>query len=276
MSRIEQTFERLAASGRTGLIPYITAGDPLPQISVPVMHALADAGADIIELGIPFSDPMADGPVIQRACERALRNGVDLSQVLAMVREFRQRDSETPVVLMGYMNPLERYGADRFVAAAHEAGVDGVLIVDLPPEEARGLRTPLTASAMNEIFLVAPTTTPQRCELIASQASGFIYYVALKGVTGAAHADYSDLAAPIAELRRHSDLPVAVGFGIRDAAGASQVAAVADAVVIGSALVEQLSECTDAASASAAAREFLAPLRQALDQTNQAEQVVNS
>lgn len=270
MSRIAEVFAQLRAAGRTALIPYITAGDPSPAVIVPVMHALAEAGADIIELGIPFSDPMADGPVIQKACERALAQGTDLHQVLAMVREFRQRNQHTPVVLMGYMNPIERYGAEHFASAAHTAGVDAALIVDLPPEEAGGLRQSLAQSSLDEIFLVAPTTTPQRCQLIAAQASGFIYYVALKGVTGAGHADYQGLAAPLAEIRRHSDLPIAVGFGIRDGDSATQVAAAADGVVIGSALVEVLKDCADESAAVAAATAFLKPLRQALDQQSAA------
>ena len=266
MSRIAAVFQQLARDGRKGLIPYITAGDPQAAASVPVMHALADSGADIIELGIPFSDPMADGPVIQKACERALAQGVDLKHVLAMVGEFRRDNQTTPVVLMGYMNPIERYGAAQFAAAAQAAGVDGVLIVDLPPEEAGELRAALAASALDEIFLVAPTTTPQRCATIAAQAAGFIYFVALKGVTGAGHADYGGLAAPVAEIRRHSTLPVAVGFGIKDAASACEVARVADAVVIGSALVEALQGCGDNTAAAACARDFLSPLRAALDQ----------
>lgn len=265
MSRIQSVFEQLHQAGRTALIPYITAGDPHPKLTLPAMRALATQGADIIELGIPFSDPMADGPVIQKACERALTHHVDLKQVLSMVRDFRIDNQHTPVVLMGYMNPIERYGAEAFAHDAHAAGVDAVLIVDLPPEEAGPLRHALAASAMDEIFLVAPTTTDARCAKIAAQASGFVYYVALKGVTGAGHADYSGLAEPIAQIRRHTQLPVGVGFGIRDAAGACQVAQVADAVVIGSALVEQLSICQDAAQVDTQVKTFMAPIRTALD-----------
>lgn len=265
MSRIAAVFERLRQEQRTGLIPYVTAGDPRADMTIPVLHALVEAGADILELGIPFSDPMADGPVIQKACDRALANGVDLGRVLAMVSEFRNTDQTTPIVLMGYMNPIERFGVEAFARRAHDAGVDGALIVDCPPEEAGPLRTRLAASAMDEIFLVAPTTTPSRCDLIAAQASGFVYYVSLKGVTGAGLADHSALAAPVAELRQHTQLPVAVGFGIKDAAGACTVAETADAVVIGSALVECLSAVTSPQEAQQRARDFLGPIRRALD-----------
>jgi len=269
MSRIPAVFDALKQSGRTALIPYVTAGDPGVEATVPVLLAMAAQGADILELGIPFSDPMADGPVIQKACERALERGVDLSQVLAMVHEFRNQNQDTPIVLMGYMNPIERYGAQRLAKDAQAAGVDALLIVDLPPEEAGVLRQELAAAELDEIFLVAPTTTDARCAVIAEKASGFIYYVALKGVTGAGHADYSGLAEPINQLRRHTDLPIGVGFGIRDAASACEVAAVADAVVIGTSLVDQLSQAADTANAVDIAAQFIAPIRAALDEQSQ-------
>ncbi|GAB6043693.1 tryptophan synthase subunit alpha [Endothiovibrio diazotrophicus] len=240
MSRIAQRFDDLKATGRKALIPYVTAGDPNPEVTVPLMHELVAAGADIIELGVPFSDPMADGPVIQAACERALAHKVGLRRVLEMVREFRTKDDATPVVLMGYLNPVEVIGYDAFAASALEAGVDGVLTVDLPPEEGHGLTEALHAKGLDPIFLIAPTSDRSRIERIAALASGFMYYVSLKGVTGAANLDVASVEAKLAEIRELSALPLGVGFGIKDAASAKAVAAVADAVVVGSALVRRL------------------------------------
>jgi len=242
MSRIEDCFARLKQAGRKALIPYVTAGDPEPAVTVPLMHAMVAAGADVIELGVPFSDPMADGPVIQRAAERALEHGTSLRDVLAMVAEFRQTDSATPVVLMGYLNPVEVMGYEAFAKAASEAGVDGVLSVDLPPEEAHDLLVALRANGLDPIFLLAPTTDDARIDKICAVASGYVYYVALKGVTGAGGLDVRSVADKLAQIRRHTDLPVGVGFGIKDADSAAAVARVADAVVVGSALVKKIEQ----------------------------------
>ncbi len=242
MSRIAIRLQTLKAAGRQALIPYVTAGDPNPEITVPLMHAMVDAGADIIELGIPFSDPMADGPVIQRAAERALEYGTSLRDVLAMVSEFRQQDVDTPVVLMGYLNPVEVMGYETFAKAASDAGVDGVLSVDLPPEEAHDLLAALNAHGLDPIFLLAPTTDDERIERICAVASGYVYYVALKGVTGAGGLDVQSVIDKLVQIRRHTDLPVGVGFGIKDADSARAVAAVADAVVVGSALVKKIEQ----------------------------------
>ena len=240
MSRIQPVFQRLRAQGRKALIPYITAGDPHPQHSVALMHALVEAGADVLELGVPFSDPMADGPVIQLACERALAHHTSLRQVIAMVAEFRQRDAETPVVLMGYLNPIEAMGLQRFAEAARDAGVDGVLVVDLAVEEAPEFVPTLRAAGLDCIFLLAPTSPAARVRAAAEQAGGYLYYVSLKGVTGAANLDVASVTAKLDEIRQVTDLPLAVGFGIRDAATAAAVAAVADGVVVGSALVSEI------------------------------------
>jgi len=242
MGRITNCFERLKSAGRKALIPYVTAGDPSPAISVPLMHAMVVAGADIIELGVPFSDPMADGPVIQRAAERALEHGTSLRDVLAMVAEFRQQDIGTPVVLMGYLNPVEVMGYETFAKAAAEAGVDGVLNVDLPPEEAHDLLVALRGHGVDPIFLLAPTTDDRRIEKICAVASGYVYYVALKGVTGAGGLDVQSVTDKLAQIRGHTDLPVGVGFGIKDADSAAAVANVADAVVVGSVLVKKIEQ----------------------------------
>lgn len=264
MSRIKNTFAALAAQGKKGLIPFITAGDPNPEQTVEFMHALAKGGADVIELGVPFSDPMADGPVIQRSSERALARGVTLKSVLADVKRFRQTDDKTPVVLMGYANPIERMGADAFAKAAQEAGVDGVLVVDYPPEEAESFGATMRASGIDPIFLLAPTSTDERIAAVGKIASGYVYYVSLKGVTGAANLDVSSIASKIPAIKSHVPLPVGVGFGIRDAQTARAVADVADAVVIGSRLVQLLEEAMpDAAAASLTS--FIAEIRQALD-----------
>ena len=240
MSRLQACFTALRQAGRRALIPYITAGDPAPARTVPLMNALVAAGADVIELGVPFSDPMADGPVIQAACERALAHRVNLPQVLSMVREFRRRDARTPVVLMGYLNPVEVMGYAAFAQAAAQAGVDGVLTVDLPPEEAGDLIKELRAHAIDPVFLLAPTSSEERIDRICAAASGFVYYVSLKGVTGSAKLDVAAVADKLARIRARTDLPIGVGFGIQDAESAAQVAAVADAVVVGSALVRRI------------------------------------
>ncbi len=266
MSRIAAVFDALRARGRKALIPYVTAGDPAPGVTVPVMHALVEAGADIIELGVPFSDPMADGPVIQRASERALAHQTSLRDVLAMVRTFRRDNARTPVVLMGYLNPVEVMGYEAFAAAAAEAGVDGVLTVDIPPEEASELLPALNGHALDAIFLIAPTTVGSRVETICRAAGGFVYYVSLKGVTGASHLDIAGVGRKLEEIRRATDLPIGVGFGIKDAATAAAVAKVADAVVVGSALVSRIEALADRPDAIAPALAgLLAEMRQAMD-----------
>jgi len=264
MSRIAARFADLRARGRPGLIPYICAGDPTRETTVPLMHALARAGADVIEVGVPFSDPMADGRVIQRAAERAIRNGVGLTATLAMVAEFRERDGVTPVVLMGYANPIERMGRAEFTDASRLAGVDGVLVVDYPPEESIGFSAALREAEIDAIFLLAPTTTDERIASIARQASGYLYYVSLKGTTGAANLDVRSVAARMPALRRHTELPIGVGFGIRDAATAQAVAQVADAVVIGSRVIEEL-ERAPAEQRVQAVEGFVASIRAAID-----------
>jgi tryptophan synthase alpha chain len=268
MSRIQQTFVRLQQTRRKALIPYVTAGDPYPEATVELMLALARNGADVIELGVPFSDPMADGPVIQKAAERALAKGIGMAQVLAYVREFRAKDDATPVVLMGYANPIERYdqrhGTDAFVTAAQAAGVDGVLVVDYPPEECEGFAATLASHGMDPIFLLAPTSTEQRMKDVGRVASGYVYYVSLKGVTGAGHLDTQAVADMVPRIKSHVKVPVGVGFGIRDAATAKAVGAVADAVVIGSRLVQLLEEQPRERVADTGGR-FIAEIRAALD-----------
>ena len=264
MSRIAATFERLQAARRKALVPYITSGDPYADATPEIMRAMAQAGADIIELGVPFSDPMADGPVIQRASERALARGIGLAQVLDMVRAFRATDDTTPVVLMGYANPVERYGSARFVLDAKAAGVDGVLVVDYPPEECTEFAAQLKAAGLDPIFLLAPTSTDARMQQVAQVASGYVYYVSLKGVTGAGSLDVAAVAQMLPRIRRHVPLPVGVGFGIRDAASARAIAEAADAVVIGSRLV-QILEASTRADAARNAAAFIAEIRAALD-----------
>ncbi|MBK1692090.1 tryptophan synthase subunit alpha [Ectothiorhodospira mobilis] len=266
MSRIATRFEALAARGRKALIPYVTAGDPEPDNTVPLMHAMVQAGADVIEMGVPFSDPMADGPVIQQACERALKHHVSLRRVLEMVRAFRQDDPDTPVVLMGYLNPVEAMGYDTLAAEAAAAGVDGLLTVDLPPEESGDLAACLQGHGVDPIFLLAPTSNEARIDAICRAASGFVYYVSLKGVTGAASLDVDGVARRVEGIRRHTGLPVGVGFGIRDAATAARVSRVADAVVVGSALVQQVAaHVDDPAAGRAAVAALLGEMRQAMD-----------
>lgn len=275
IDRIAAAFARTAESGRAAaLIPYIAAGDPSPAATVAVMHALVEAGADIIELGVPFSDPMADGPVIQRAADRAIAQGVGLARVLELVAEFRQRDTETPVVLMGYANPIERMGQSEFAANAERAGVDGVLVVDYPPEEVIEFASTLGAHGIAPIFLLAPTSTEARIKAVAQVARGYVYYVSLKGVTGAGSLNTDDVAERVAVIRRHmGSIPVGVGFGIRDAESAQRVARVADAVVIGSKLIETMEQAVADAPAAqktnaavTAASGWLRTIRHALDQ----------
>ena len=268
MSRIKVTLAALKSQGRTALIPYVTAGDPYADATPEIMQALADGGADIIELGVPFSDPMADGPVIQKASERALARGIGLPHVLAMVRDFRRANATTPVVLMGYANPIERYdqreGEGAFITHARDAGVDGVLVVDYPPEECEAFAARLKAAGLDLIFLLAPTSTEQRMQEVGRIATGYVYYVSLKGVTGAGHLDTAAVAAMVPRIRAHVQVPVGVGFGIRDAATARAVAQEADAVVIGSRLI-QILEIEKRDNAAPAARGFMAEIRAALD-----------
>jgi tryptophan synthase alpha chain len=264
MSRIAATFEALKRQGRKALIPFITAGDPDPGLAVPLMHALAKAGADAIELGVPFSDPMADGPVIQRSSERALRHGVSLRDVLGFLAEFRKSDRKTPVVLFGYANPIESLGVERFADAAKAADADGVLVVDYPPEEAQQLVKTLDARGLDTIFLLSPTTTDERLRQIAELGRGYLYYVSLRGVTGASNIDFSEVAARVRRVREFTRLPVGVGFGIRDVASAKAIAALSDAVIIGSALIQVIEKAPrDKVTDRVAA--FLAPIREALD-----------
>lgn len=240
--RIAAAFARAADQNRAALIPYIAAGNPLPESTVPLMHALVKAGADVIELGIPFSDPMADGPVIQRAAEHAIAQGVGLRQVLAMVTEFRQHDSVTPIVLMGYANPIERMGQAAFAEQASKAGIDGLLTVDYPPEEIDDFVDLLNKHHIAPIFLLAPTSTEERIRAVGKIARGYVYYVSLNGVTGAGHLDTTDVATRLKRIRQHVSLPVGVGFGISDADSASRISLVADAVVIGSKLIDTMTK----------------------------------
>ena len=264
MSRIQAVFERLKLEGKKGLVPFITAGDPDPNDTVGLMHGLVEAGANVIELGVPFSDPMADGPVIQRASERALLKGVTLTQCLSMVTEFRKNDANTPVVLMGYANPIERMGVEHFAKQARAAGVDGVLIVDYPPEECEDFTSILKTHGIDPIFLLAPTSSEERIAHVAKVASGYIYYVSLKGVTGAATLDTSAVASVIPQIRQVSNVPIAVGFGIRDAESARRVGQSADAVVIGSKLVQILEE-SKGSSGLQSLKQFVSGIRVALD-----------
>ncbi|MBK6008045.1 tryptophan synthase subunit alpha [Ramlibacter ginsenosidimutans] len=268
MSRIQPTFERLAKEKRKALIPYLTAGFPFADITPELMHTMVGAGADVIELGVPFSDPMADGPVIQKAGEQALAFGVGLAQVLAMVKAFRERDAKTPVVLMGYANPVERYefahGDASFARDAAAAGVDGVLIVDYPPEECEAFAAQLKTQGLDLIFLLAPTSTEKRIQQVARVASGYVYYVSLKGVTGAGHLDTAAVEEALPRIRKHVKIPVGVGFGIRDAATARSIGRVADAVVIGTKVI-QVVEDQPRENVSAALSAFLSGIRSALD-----------
>jgi tryptophan synthase alpha chain len=264
MSRIAATFDRLRREERKALIPFITAGDPDPQAAVPLMHALVAGGADVIELGVPFSDPMADGPVIQRSSERALKHGVSLKNVIGYVAEFRKTNADTPVVLFGYANPVEALGPERFADQANAAGADGALIVDYPPEEAESLVGLLDARGLDTIFLLSPTTTDERLKQVAALGRGYLYYVSLKGVTGAANIDLDDVASRIARIRACTALPIGVGFGIRDPETARRIAKVADAVVIGTRLVQEI-ESAPREDVNARVTAFMRSVREAMD-----------
>ncbi|MFT3758804.1 tryptophan synthase subunit alpha [Thauera sp.] len=264
MSRIQTVFQRLQAEGRKALIPFVTAGFPEPALTLPLMRALVEGGADIIELGVPFSDPMADGPTIQRASERALEQGMSLRKVIETVRAFRAENVDTPVVLMGYANPIEAMGVENFVAAASEAGVDGVLVVDYPPEECAGFTRAAKAAGLDPIFLLAPTSTEQRFADVAAAGSGYIYYVSLKGVTGSGKLDIDEVARRIPQIRAAVGMPVGVGFGIRDAESARRIGDVADAVVIGSRIIEEIEQAPKG-EAVARVTVFMRGIREALD-----------
>ena len=269
MSRIAERFEVLKTQGRKALIPYFTAGDPYPGLTVDLMHTLVNAGADLIELGVPFSDPMAEGPVIQLACERALKHNVSLHDVIALVAEFRQKDTETPVILMGYLNPIEVMGYHEFASKASAAGVDGVLIVDMPPEEGADPIEAFKAAELDLIFLAAPTSTAPRLQKIAAASSGFVYYVSLKGVTGAKSLDVDSVKEKLQEVRRYVDLPVGVGFGIKSAADAAAIAGVADAVVVGSAIVQHIADNQDDEKLiKTKISDLLSNMRKAMDQVS--------
>jgi tryptophan synthase alpha chain len=266
MSRIDTVFNNTRAVKRAALVTYVVAGDPHPRDTVAMMHALVEAGADIIELGIPFSDPMAEGPVIQWAHERALVHKVSLRDAMAMVQQFRATNTTTPVVLMGYLNPIEVMGYAAFAEAAQRSGVDGVLTVDLPPEEAEELAGCLRVRQLAPIFLIAPTTSPARLPGVCAQGQGFLYYVSLKGVTGAAHLDTDDVKSKLTEIRKHTALPLGVGFGIRDAASAKAIAGIADAVVVGSAIVQRVADAGgDSAKTLSAIKGFVGEIRRALN-----------
>lgn len=266
MSRIEGVLKTLKGQGRKALIPYITAGDPHPDLTVELMHTLVDAGADIIELGVPFSDPMADGPIIQQACERALVHGTSLRQVIAMIKQFRTTNDTTPVVLMGYLNPMEAMGYETFADAAADAGVDGILTVDLPPEEADEVAPLFTARDLDAIFLLAPTTTDERIRSISEHSSGYVYYVSFKGITGAGKINVDEVAAKVAHIHEITALPVGVGFGIRDAETAAAIGRVSDGVIVGSVLVDTIARNqADSDQLKRALTDLLHPMREALD-----------
>lgn len=269
MSRISQCFARLKAQGKKALVPYITAGDPDIGTTLGIMHALVKNGADVIELGFPFSDPSSDGPVIQRAIERSLARGTTLRKTLEVVVKFREANKETPIVLMGYLNPVEFMGYQKFTDAALQAGIDGVILVDMPPEESHELHVILRKAGLDTIYLVAPTTSDARAEAICKQSSGYVYYVSLKGVTGAAHLDIEDVVSNLNRLRKHTNLPLAVGFGIRDGESAARIAAVADAVVVGSALINRIADMKQGESYTAeqllAQTNIIAEMRAAMD-----------
>ncbi len=266
MSRLQQKFEQLKHSGRKALIPFITAGDPTPEFTVPMLHAMVEAGADVIELGVPFSDPMADGPVIQRASERALKHHTGLRKVLQLAQEFRQTDSDTPLVLMGYLNPIEIMGYEAFADAVHAAEVDGVLTVDLPPEESSECITLLKQRHIDQIFLLAPNSNATRVQKMDQVGSGYLYYVSLKGVTGAGHLDTADVEQKLAMIKQHTTLPVGVGFGVKDAETAKTIARIADGVVVGSALIAKIEANLDSPdTAKQEIIDLLSSMRQAMD-----------
>lgn len=265
MNRIDRKFADLRAAGRKALVPFVTAGDPSLDATVPVLHALVRAGADVLELGVPFSDPMADGPSIQRSSERAIGRGAGMRYVLEAVAAFRRADATTPVVLMGYLNPVEIRGVEAFARDAAAAGVDAVLLVDLPPEEAAPTRAAFAATGLQLIALASPTTSPTRLARLAAEAQGYLYYVSLAGVTGAGTVDRAEVASRVGALRAEATVPVLVGFGIRDAESAAALAAVSDGVVVGSALVDVLAGAGSPDDAAVKAAAFLAPLRAAID-----------
>lgn len=266
MSRLAATFETLSKSGRKALIPFITAGDPSPGFTLPMMHAMVEAGVDVIELGIPFSDPMADGPVIQRASERALEHKMGLRRVLAIATEFRKTNQHTPVVLMGYVNPIEAMGYEDFANAAQRAEIDGVLTVDLPPEEAKDCVALLKARDIDPIFLLAPNSTDERIKMMNDAGSGYLYYVSLKGVTGAGHLNTADVETKLNQIRANTRLPVAIGFGVKDAQTAKTVAGLGDGVVVGSALISKIeANLDDPERAKKEIVELLVSMRQAMD-----------
>ncbi len=266
MSRIQECFDALAGQGRKALVPYITAGDPHPGQTVALMHTLVEAGADMIELGVPFSDPMADGPVIQAACERALAHNTSLRDTLDMVGHFRERDSRTPVILMGYQNPVEVLGTPEFARLARQSQADGVLTVDLPVEQAGPALETYRQQGIDTVFLIAPTTSEARIKKICEASSGLIYYVSLKGVTGAGHMDISEVKNKVREIKQHSTLPVGVGFGVQDAKSVRHVASVADAVIVGSALIRQIeTHLSDPDTMKKKVAALLKELREALD-----------
>lgn len=270
MSRIDATLNALKSEKKTALIPYITAGDPHPEMTVTLMHSLVEQGADMIELGVPFSDPMADGPVIQKAVERALAHNVSLKNVLAYVTEFRKKDAQTPVILMGYLNPIEAMGSDVFAKAAAEAGVDAVLTVDMPPEESEGYFQDLSLAQLDRIFLASPTTPDGRLNAVSEKGSGFVYYVSLKGVTGSKALDVDDVAQHVGHLREKMSMPVAIGFGIRDGNTAYEMAKLGDAIIVGSALVSLIEQ--NASEDSAVIQQVLSDkmreFRQAIDKAD--------
>ncbi len=266
MSRITATFEGLAKSGRKALIPFITAGDPNPDFTLPMMHAMVEAGADVIELGVPFSDPMADGPVIQRASERALAHKMSLRRVLGIAIEFRKTNQHTPVVLMGYVNPIEAMGYEDFANAAQRAEIDGVLTVDLPIEEAVENIILLKARDIDPIFLLAPNSTDERIKIMGAAGSGYLYYVSLKGVTGAGHLDVADVEAKLNQIRANTSLPVAIGFGVKDAQIAKTVSGLGNGVVVGSALISKIEEnLDDLERAKSEIVGLLSSMREAMD-----------
>lgn len=266
MSRLEQCFAELKAVSKTALIPYIMTGDPHPDVTVPLMHAMVEAGANIIELGAPFSDPMADGPVIQASSERSLKQGTSLKSVFDAVRQFRQRDAKTPIVMMGYLNPIEVMGYQTYAEKASECGIDGVITVDMPPEEGHDYIEALRKSGIAPIFLIAPTSTEERIKMIAEVSDGFVYYVSLKGVTGAATLDVASVADKVETIRRHIDLPVGVGFGISDAQAARMVSQCSDAVVVGSAIVKSMAINTETSIIIEEVTTLLKSMRTAMDE----------
>lgn len=270
MSRINQVLTSLKAQGKTALIPYVTAGDPHPDMTLDLMHTLVEQGADLIELGVPFSDPMADGPVIQKAVERALEHHVTLKDVLAMVSEFRKTNDSTPVILMGYLNPIEAMGYEKFAELSKAAGVDAVLTVDMPPEESAGYLDVIRDAGLDRIFLVSPTTPDRRLQAVNEQGSGFVYYVSLKGVTGSKALDVADVTYHVNHLKTHLSLPVGIGFGISNGEAAYQMAKVGDAIIVGSALVNLIEQNMDAGKAAvvSAISEKMAEFRQAIDRAD--------